>query len=306
MPPSDHDPSAAPAAPAAGRDPAVAVSALSYTYPGRTAPAVDDVSFDVAPGEIFGFLGPSGAGKSTTQRVLTRLLTGARGDVRVLGRPLADWGDEYYRRIGISFELPSHYLRLTARENLDLFAGLHGTPCDDPDALLAAVGLEGEADVRVAQYSKGMMMRLNLVRALLHRPDLLFLDEPTTGMDPVSAGRVKDLVRARREAGTTVFLTTHDMALADDLCDRVAFMVDGRLAALDTPRALKLRAGVRTVTIEVRRDVGLTSHVFDLDAVGTAADFAALLAAPEAIETIHTAEASLEQVFVAVTGRQLA
>jgi len=285
---------------------AIAVAALSYTYPGRAAPAVDDVSFEVAPGEIFGFLGPSGAGKSTTQRILTRLLTGARGDIRVLGRPLADWGDDYFRRIGISFELPSHYLRLTARENLALFAGLHGTPCDDPDALLAAVGLAGEADVRVAQYSKGMMMRLNLVRALLHRPALLFLDEPTTGMDPVSAGRVKDLVRARREAGTTVFLTTHDMALADDLCDRVAFMVDGRLEAVDTPRALKLRAGERTVTVETRSGGALSRHAFALDDPAGARALAALLEAPEAIETIHTAEATLEHVFVALTGRRLA
>jgi len=298
--------SSLPSAPASPPAPTILVSALTYTYPGRTAPAVDDVSFDVAPGEIFGFLGPSGAGKSTTQRVLTRLLTGARGDVRVLGRPLADWGDDYYRRIGISFELPSHYLRLTARENLDLFAGLYGTACDDPDALLDAVGLADDADVRVAQYSKGMMMRLNLVRALLHRPELLFLDEPTTGMDPVSAGRIKDLVRARRDAGTTVFLTTHDMALADDLCDRVAFMIDGRLAALDTPRALKLRAGKRVVTVETRRDGVLTPHAFAMGDLARSAAFTALLADPEAIETIHTAEATLEQVFVAVTGRQLA
>lgn len=295
-----------PASPSTPPAPAISATALSYAYPGRTAPAVDDVSFEVAPGEIFGLLGPSGAGKSTTQRVLTRLLTGARGDLRVLGRPLADWGDDFYRRIGISFELPSHYLRLTARENLDLFAGLYGKACDDPIALLDAVGLAEDADVRVAQYSKGMLMRLNLVRALLHRPELLFLDEPTSGMDPVSAGRVKDLVRARRDAGTTIFLTTHDMAVADALCDRVAFMVDGRIAALDTPRALKLRAGRRIVTVETRRDGATDAHAFDLDGLADAPAFAALLAGPDAIETIHTAEATLEQVFVAVTGRQLA
>ncbi len=287
------------------RSAAVAVAGLEHTYRRGGRPAVHDMAFTIGAGEIFGFLGPSGAGKSTTQRILVRLLRGWQGDIRVLGRDLRAWGDDYFERVGVTFELPNHYLRLTARENLRFFAALYRTQTDDPDALLAAVGLGAAADERVADLSKGMQMRLNLGRALLPRPDLLFLDEPTSGLDPVNTRLVKDLVRAQQARGCTVFLTTHDMAAADDLCDRVAFVVDGTIAAIGSPRALRLSLGGRHVAVETREGARTVTHRFPLDGLSDEPSFLQLLRG-DAVETIHTQEASLADVFVAVTGRGLA
>ena len=149
-------------------------------------------------------------------------------------------GTEYYRRIGVAFESPNHYLKLSGRENLVLFAGLYGGALWDIDQLLDRVGQGGDADKRVAEYSKGMRGRLTLARALQHRPEVLFLDEPTAGLDPVTARRVRHVIRSARDDGATIFLTTHDMTTADELCDRVAFLVDGRIAAVDVPRTLRL------------------------------------------------------------------
>ena len=208
-------------------DPIVRIRGLTYTYARSDEPAVRDIDFTVHEGEIFGFLGPSGAGKSTTQKVLTGLLDGYEGSVRVFGEEVANHGGDYYERIGISAEAPNHYLKLTGRENLTLFASLYDREPRDPDELLELVGLADNGDRPVSAYSKGMRMRLNFARALLNHPDLLVLDEPTNGLDPGNAKTVKDVVRDLRAAGTTVFVTTHDMSVADQLCDRVAFMVDG-------------------------------------------------------------------------------
>jgi fluoroquinolone transport system ATP-binding protein len=276
-----------------------------FAYPGAVRPAVHDLTFAVGRGEIFGFLGPSGAGKSTTQNVLIRLLDGYEGSVAVLGRDLRAWDRSYYRKIGVSFESPNHYLKLTARENLRLFAGLHGRHSEDPDALLERVGLLEDGDKRVGEFSKGMRGRLTLARALLHRPELLFLDEPTAGLDPVTARRIRRVIRAARDAGATIFLTTHDMVTADELCDRVAFLVDGRIAALDAPRALRLAHGRRVVRIETRRDDVTAAREFALEGLADDPEFLALVRAG-GIETIHTLETTLEDVFIQVTGRTLA
>lgn len=285
--------------------PVISATGLRYTYPGADQPAVRGIDFAVRRGEVFGFLGPSGAGKSTTQKVLIRLLRDYEGEASVFGRDLRSWGDDYFERVGISFELPSHYRKLTALENLRLFANLYAGERADPMALLERVGLDEDAHTRVGSFSKGMAMRLNFVRALLHRPDLLFLDEPTGGMDPVNARRIKALIQEQRAAGTTVFLTTHDMSVADELCDRVAFIVDGKIPVVDSPRALKLRSGQRRVAVEYRSEGKLERQEFALDGLGGDEAFATLLAAGHDIETLHTEEASLEQVFVDVTGRRL-
>jgi fluoroquinolone transport system ATP-binding protein len=279
--------------------------AFFFSYPGADKPAVRDVAFTVERGEIFGFLGPSGAGKSTTQNVLIRLLDGYKGTITVLGRDLRAWDRDYYRKIGVAFEAPNHYLKLTALENLRLFAGLHGGETVDPHALLERVGLEQDGDKRVGEFSKGMRGRLTLARALLHRPQLLFLDEPTAGLDPVSARRIRHVIRGARDAGATIFLTTHDMATADELCDRVAFLVDGRIAALDAPRALRLAYGRRVVRVEALHDGTRAVREFALDGLADESDFQSLLRAG-GIETIHTLETTLEDVFVRVTGRRLA
>jgi fluoroquinolone transport system ATP-binding protein len=278
---------------------------FSLTYPGAARPAVRDLTFTVDAGEIFGFLGPSGAGKSTTQNVLVRLLDGYEGSIEVLGKNLRAWDRSYFTKIGVSFESPNHYLRLTARENLQLFAGLHAGRAEDPDALLERVGLLEDADKRVGEFSKGMRGRLTLARALLHRPELLFLDEPTAGLDPVTARRIRAVIRDAKDAGATIFLTTHDMVTADELCDRVAFLVEGRMAALAAPRALRLAHGRRIVRVESRRDGSTTAREFALDGLADDVEFIALVRAG-GVETIHTLETTLEDVFVQVTGRGLA
>jgi fluoroquinolone transport system ATP-binding protein len=281
----------------------IEVADLAFTYPGAAQPAVREMAFTVAEGEIFGFLGPSGVGKTTTQQILTGLLDGWTGTVRVAGRAPRDWGPALYDHIGVSFELPAGYARLTVREDLGHFALLHGTTGRDPDELLAAVGLAAAADQPVGTLSKGMRVRLNLARALAHRPDLLFLDEPTSGLDPATARSIRTVIARERERGATVFLTTHDMATANELCDRVAFVVDGRIAACDSPRALRLDGRPRRVRVEYAEGGTVHTREFDLGA-GDDRDLCELLAAP-GVQTVHSTEASLDDVFVDVTGRRL-
>jgi fluoroquinolone transport system ATP-binding protein len=236
--------------------------------------------------------------------VLTGLIRGWRGTVRVLGRDVAAWRPSDYRDVGVGFELPAHFGKLTARENLAFFAALYpGRDCD-VDGLLGRLGLTDAAERRVDAFSKGMLTRLTLARALLHRPPLLFLDEPTSGLDPVTARAVRALIRERRDEGATVFLTTHDMVTADELCDRVAFVVDGRVRALDSPRTLRLQAGGRRVRVTARGADGVEVREFPLAGIGEDAGFLALLRGGD-VETIHTTEATLEDVFVRVTGRGL-
>jgi fluoroquinolone transport system ATP-binding protein len=250
---------------------------LQFTYHGSATPAVRGISFEIAETEIFGFLGPSGAGKSTTQKILIRLLKEFAGDIAVLGQDLRQWGSDYYEKIGVSFELPNHYQKLTALENLRLFRALYHTPTAEPLALLAMVGLENDANTRVAQFSKGMQMRLNFVRALLHRPKLLFLDEPTAGLDPVNARKIKDIILDLKRRGATIFLTTHDMNVADELCDRVAFIVNGEIKLIDSPRALKLRHSQQTVLVEYRLNSHTERQVFPLAQLGCNEQFLGVL-----------------------------
>ncbi|HPY24359.1 MAG TPA: ABC transporter ATP-binding protein [Mycobacterium sp.] len=283
----------------------IRVRGLTYTYPKSRAPALKGMDFSVRRGEIFGFLGPSGAGKSTTQKLLIGLLRGHGGEAQVWGRDPLDWGPDYYRRIGVSFELPNHYQKLTALENLQFFASLYDGATLDPMELLDSVGLADHAKTRVGKYSKGMQMRLTFARALINDPELLFLDEPTSGLDPVNARKVKDIILDLKARGRTVFLTTHDMATANELCDRVAFVVDGGIAALDTPAELRIARSQRTVRVEYRgMDGGLATADFPMDDLADNPAFRELLRRSH-IETIHSREASLDDVFVEVTGRRL-
>lgn len=283
-------------------EPAIDVGGLGYTYPGSPRPAVAGMDFSVPTSEIFGFLGPSGAGKTTTQQILIGLRTGWRGDVRLLGRDLRRWGRDLYDQIGVSFELPAGYAKLTVREDLAHFAMLHGPAPRDADELLAAVGLDDVSEAMVGTLSKGMRVRLNLARALLHRPRLLFLDEPTGGLDPATSRMIRDVIADERDSGVTIFLTTHDMLTADVLCDRVAFVIDGRIAACGRPRNLRLSAGSRQITVEYRANGELLSRQFPMGRADPA--LAELLASPT-VETVHTTEASLDDVFIDITGRPL-
>ena len=282
----------------------VEVDDLTFTYSGAASPAVMGLAFRISRGEIFGFLGPSGAGKSTTQKVLIGLLKGYSGAISVFGRDLAAWRSDYYERVGVSFELPNHYLKLTGTENLTYFRSLYNDETGEPDALLDLVGLQDDGNTLVAQYSKGMKTRLGVARALLNNPGLIFMDEPTAGLDPVNARRVRDLIRAQKEAGRTVFLTTHDMTVADELCDRVAFIVDGQIRLIESPRELKLAHGERTVRVEYGLDRHTERREFPLAGLADNEQFLDVLRRGS-IQTLHTKEATLEDVFITVTGRGL-
>ncbi len=279
----------------------IRVENLSFTYPGATAPALRDLSFTVETGEVYGLLGPSGAGKSTTQRILMGLLTGFSGAAAVFGAPVGTLGRGFYERIGVSFELPALYLRLTAAENLRLFAGLYDRPSREPLEVLAEVDLADEAHRRVEHFSKGMRMRLNLARALLHDPELLFLDEPTTGQDPARARAIRDLVRRLKARGRTVFLTTHNMAEADEICDRVGFLADGRIDVTGSPAELKRAFGQRLLQAIVMTEAGLEARSFPMEGIGANEAFLALLKADRVV-SLHTQEASLDDVFIRATG----
>jgi fluoroquinolone transport system ATP-binding protein len=283
----------------------IRVRELTFTYPKSIDPAVRGMDFSVARGEIFGFLGPSGAGKSTTQKLLIGLLRGHGGDAEVWGRGPLAWGPDYYQRVGVSFELPNHYQKLTGLENLRFFASLYDVATLDPMELLDAVGLADDANTRVGKYSKGMQMRLTFARSLINDPELLFLDEPTSGLDPVNARKVKNIILDLKARGRTIFLTTHDMSTADELCDRVAFVVDGEIVALDTPAELKIARSQRIVRMEYRGNNGaLETAEFGMDGLADDPAFHAVLR-DQHVETIHSREASLDDVFVEVTGRRL-
>ncbi|MDZ4674855.1 MAG: ABC transporter ATP-binding protein [Gemmatimonadota bacterium] len=283
----------------------ITAAGLTFTYPGAASPAIQDLAFAVQPGEVFGFLGPSGAGKSTTQNILIGLLRGWRGEVEVAGKPLGAWGPEYYRTIGVSFEFPNHYLKLTARENLEYFRSLYGPDTASVSEVLALVELADHADKRVGEFSKGMKARLNFARSLLHRPRLWFLDEPTTGLDPVNAVRIREIIREHQGRGVTTLLTTHDMVTAEAVCDRVAFIVDGRIAAIDSPAALRQRYGKRVVEVSRTDASGAVSVLpFAMDGLAANPSFLDALADPT-LTAVHSQEATLEDVFVEVTGRTL-
>ncbi|MEZ5955729.1 MAG: ABC transporter ATP-binding protein [Hyphomonadaceae bacterium] len=282
----------------------ISVDGLTFAY-GKAPPAIHNLSFDIPAGEIFGFLGPSGAGKSTTQKILMRLLKGYRGRVTVMERPLTDWREDYFEKIGVCFELPSNYRKLSALENLRFFARFFSGPTTAPHLLLERLGLGDVADKRVETFSKGMQIRLNLARALLNRPSILFLDEPTAGLDPGNARNVRDIILEQKSRGATVFLTTHDMMVANELCDQVGFLVDGRLATVGAPAALRLEHGRRAVRVQYKLDAGSEAEEFPLDDLGSNARFQELIRTRH-IETIHTQEPSLEDVFLKVTGKGLA
>lgn len=285
----------------------ISVKNLEYTYPGAAQQVLKGLHFAIAENEIFGFLGPSGAGKSTTQKLLIGLLRNYSGTVRVMDREISDWGSELYEHVGVSFELPNHFLKLTARENLSYFRSLYSGITLPALEVLHWVGLQDDADKKVAEFSKGMKMRLNVARSLLHRPKLLFLDEPTNGLDPANARRIKDLILRLRSEGTTVFVTTHDMTVADELCDRVAFITSGQINVVDAPSALKKQYGKRSLYVEyLDGDDVILRKEFELDGLGENESFLDLLNTADRIETIHTQETTLENIFIKVTGQELA
>jgi len=281
----------------------ITVNNLTYTYPVQSSLAINNISFAIEKREIFGFLGPSGAGKSTVQKILIGLLPGFQGEITVFGKPLQQWDASYYNYIGVGFELPNHYLKLSALENLQLFASFYDKATRNLEELLGMVGLAEDAHKKVENYSKGMKMRLNFVRALLHDPEILFLDEPTSGLDPVNAREMKNIILDLRKQGKTIFITTHNMHDADELCDRVAFIVEGEIKVIDTPKQLKREGGPRKVKVEYQNG-GLQTTEFALEGLGENTTFLSILKAGQ-IEAIHSEEATLEDIFIKITGKTL-
>jgi len=280
------------------------VQHITFTYPKAEKKAVDNVSFQIKKGEIFGFLGPNGAGKSTTQKVIIGLLKGYNGNVEVLGKNLKNWRIDLYEHIGVCFEFPNHYQKLTALENLELFSSFYRNKTVDPYDLLAMVDLDKDANQRVGSFSKGMKTKLNFARALLNNPQMLFLYEPTTGLDPASARQIKNIIHEKKKEGTSIFLTTHNMTDADELCDRVGFMVEGRLVLIENPKDLRLEHGKKLVRVEYLHDREIVREEFTLANLGSNTTFIKLLNSNRVL-TIHTQEATLDDVFIKVTGRQL-
>ncbi|MEF3275091.1 MAG: ABC transporter ATP-binding protein [Chloroflexus sp.] len=284
-------------------EPAIVAEHLTYRYGDLLA--VDHISFTVERGEILGFLGPNGAGKSTTVKMLTGQLRPASGRALLLGIDVARSPKRVQARIGVCFEQPNLYEELSGIDNLHLFARLFNVRDLDVDALLRRVGLDGRGRDLVGRYSKGMKQRLMIARALVHRPDILFLDEPTEGLDPTSAEAIRRVILEEQQRGATIFLTTHDMYEADRLCQRVAFINNGKIVALDTPYNLKQQYGKRMVRAELMGpDGAIYTREIVLDRPETPAEMADLLA-HERVMTLHTEEATLEDIFIRLTGRSL-
>lgn len=280
----------------------IKVESLKFQYPKSSELTLKGISFEINKGEIFGFLGPSGAGKSTTQKLLYKILKGYDGVVEIDGKNIKDWDNSYYEKIGVGFELPNHYLKLTGKENLDLFASFYKSLENrNTTTLFEMVDLQDAINKPVEAYSKGMKVRLNFLRAIQHNPEILFFDEPTSGLDPVNALKIKQHILALKSQGKTIFITTHSMDIADQLCDSVSFIVNGKLIATDTPQNFKDNHGREAVKVELKNG---NTNEFPLKDLGNNSTFLDYLKQDE-VKRIHTLEATLEEVFISITGKSL-
>jgi fluoroquinolone transport system ATP-binding protein len=279
------------------------VKDLRFKYPKNKEETIKGISFNIKKGEIFGFLGPSGAGKSTTQKLLLKLLNGAEGQITFNGKNIQELQSSFYESIGVSFEMPIHFSKMTAYENIRFFQELYEKKADI-QTLMEKVGLWKDKDKLVSEYSKGMKIRLNIVRALINEPDMLFLDEPTNGLDPKNAMILKDMIKDFRDQGGTVFVTSHIMSDIEQLCDRVAFIVDGKIVELASPRDLKIRYGKKAITVDYMKDGEKHQHVIDMNQKTSKKELADLILNYD-IETIHSGETTLEDIFIQVTGVSL-
>ncbi len=276
------------------------VENLYFKYPNNTEDVIRGISFEIKKGEIFGFLGPSGAGKSTTQKILIKILENYRGKISYNGKNILEYNNDFYEDIGVSFEMPVHFSKMTAMENIEFFLKLYKRNAD-VDSLMKRVGLWESRDMMVGEFSKGMKIRLNIVRALLNKPKMLFLDEPTNGIDPANAKTLKDLIKEFRDDGGTIFVTSHIMSDIDELCDRVAFIVNGEIKEVDSPRNLKIKYGKRELKLEYKENNITKKAVFSMNDIGENQEFLNLLQTKK-IETIHSGETTLEDIFIKVTG----
>jgi len=269
---------------------------LLMTYGAVTA--VDGVSFTVEPGEFFGLLGPNGAGKTTTLEMIEGLRKPQAGSVTIDGQEPWRRDPSLQRRMGVQLQSSAFFERLTAREQLATFGSLYGVPKARAGELLEQFGLVDQADIRTEDLSGGQKQRLSIACALVHEPDVVFLDEPTAALDPQARRNLWDLLRSLNDSGRTVVLTTHYMDEAEVLCDRVGIMDHGRILELDTPSAL-----VRGLNAPVRITV-MTDGVENTIETREPARVLADLAARDALDGLSVKGASLEDVFLELTGRE--
>lgn len=272
---------------------------LARTFNGLWA--VKGISFAVEAGEIFGFLGPNGAGKTTTILLLTGQLRPTSGRAHVAGCDVVSQRQQLKKRIGVVFEHQNLYDRMSGRGNLAFAAQLYGLNNKRVDAVMERVGLWERAGDLVKRYSNGMKQRLLIARALLHEPRVLFLDEPTKGLDPGVARQIRALITELADQGVTVFLTTHYMEEADQLCQRVAFLNLGRIVALATPDQLKASYDQRSLGVLL--DGGEQVYL-SLDDPADRSQLAEL-AVSGRIQNVHSAGPTLEDVFIQLTGKEL-
>jgi ABC-2 type transport system ATP-binding protein len=290
----------------------IQVAQLTKVYPtgkGRDPlRAVDGIDFAVREGEVFGFLGPNGAGKTTTIRMLTGLSRPTSGQARVLGFDLARDVTRIKKRIGVVPEMSNLYDELSAFDNLVFAMQLYGVPRGEravrAEELLARFRLGDKRDAPFAKLSRGMKRALTIAAALAHRPPLVFLDEPTTGLDVMSARNLRRMIAALRDEGVTVFLTTHYLEEAERLCDRIAILVQGRIVALDTVDGLKASAQGRTVVEVTLADAndGVETRRIEGDDVAAAIRTALAQADGRRVLAVNTLRPTLEDVFVKLTG----
>ena len=280
----------------------IAVKNLTFSYEnGRQA--LHGLDFMVEDGEVFGFLGPNGSGKSTTQKILTGILTGYGGSVSLFERDFTTIQRQaFFQKIGVLFEFPYLYTNLSAVDNLKYFSSFYPREqLRDIDELIDLLEIKRDFVKKpVSSYSKGMRQRTSMARALLNNPKLLFLDEPTSGLDPTGAVLFRRIIEQERSKGTTIFLTTHNMLDADLLCDRVAFLTDGRIAALDTQKNLKEKNSSRNILVEYLHQGQRKNQILKPDEVGKAFSFLY-----DEILQVHSQEPTLEDIFLQYTGRGL-
>lgn len=263
--------------------------------------ALEDVSFSINKGEIFGFLGPSGSGKTTMIKILTAQLERTAGHARVLGLDAIEMKKSLNRdKFGILTDNSGLYGRLSIEENLILFSTLYNSPKSAVNEALSFVNLTNERKKKVNQLSKGMIQRVTLARAILHKPELLFLDEPTSALDPVNTEHIYSGLRKLNKMGTTIFLTTHDMQEAETLCDRVAFLHKGEIQMIGQPSELKKRFRDETMTVELESG---EQHIIPMD--GTKAPELLKWMQNGQVSRITTNEPSLGDIFVSMTGSEL-
>ena len=280
----------------------IEVKDLTFSY-GKDKQALRGLDFTVEDGEIFGFLGPNGSGKSTTQKILTGILKGYGGKVSLFGQDIsAAQTQEFFQKIGVLFEFPYLYANLSAVDNLKYFSSFY--PKEQIRSIEEVLEeLEFKPDFfkkPVSSYSKGMRQRASMARALISNPKLLFLDEPTSGLDPSGAVLFRKIIEEERKKGTTVFLTTHNMLDADLLCDRVAFIADGEIKALDTPKNLKERGSSHRVVIDYLYQGRREEKTIEAPELEAGIPFA-----HDEIISIHSQEPTLEDMFIHYTGRGL-